>query len=171
MKTLKNREGFTLIELLAVIVVLAVVIAIGTTAVLPMVTNIRKGAFVNEANIFVDTASNILNIYDAGGIEEPTTMNGDYQKGTHKYCFSLKYLVDVGLIDKDPSYFSGEEPEYAGKIIVDTTSDGTTGRYTYTISMHNNLYNISSVSGTVEAKDVTDYEKNGDYACASSDVE
>ena len=64
MKTLKNNKGFTLIELLAVIVVLSVVIAIGTTAVLPWVTNIRKGAFVDEANIFQDAASNLLNLDD-----------------------------------------------------------------------------------------------------------
>ena len=170
MKTLKEKNGFTLIELLAVIVVLAVVIAIGTTAVFPMVNNIRKGAFVAEANIFVGIASDILNIYDAGGIKEPEEMNEDFQKGTNKYCFSLKYLAENGLIDKDIKYFTGENHEYDGKIIVDTHADGTMGRYKYTITMHNDLYYIDNISGSVENENVKDYENAGNFTCTPEDV-
>ena len=170
METFKNNKGFTLIELLAVIVVLAVVIAIGTTAVLPMVSNIKKGAFADEANIFMGTASNILNFYDLGTISEPKAMDEDYQKGNNKYCFSLKYLVDVGLIDKDSEYFEGEDPEYAGKIVVNTNTDGTTGRYQYTITMHNKDYVVSGISGNVKVEDVQDYDKTGTFTCSASDI-
>lgn len=171
MKTLRNRNGFTLIELLAVIVVLSIVIAIGTVAVFPMVTNIRKGAFVNEANIFVNIASDALNIIDAGGIKEPTEMSSDFQKGNNKYCFSLKYLADNGLIDKDIKYFTGDDHEYDGKIIVDTKTDGTMGRYQYTITMHNSLYYIDNITGTVENDSVQDYKGTGNFECSSKDVE
>ncbi len=171
METLKNKKGFTLIELLAVIVVLAVVIAIGTTAIFPMVNNIRKGAFVNEANIFVGIASDALTTYEIGGLKEPTEMNGDFQKGTNKYCLSLKYLAENGLIDKDIKYFTGEKPEYEGKIIIDTKNDGTTSRYEYTITMHNESYYINNITGTVENDDVNDYESTGNFACTSSDVQ
>ncbi len=170
MQTLRNKKGFTLIELLAVIVVLAVVIAIGTTAVFPMVNNIKKGAFVDEANIFMGIASDILNIYDTGAIKEPDSMSDDFQKGANKYCFSLKYLAENGFIDKDIKYFTGEGHEYDGKIIVDMKTDGTMGRYKYTITMHNDLYYINNVTGTVDASNVEDYNNNGEFVCTNADV-
>ena len=56
MKQIKNEHGFTLIELLAVIVVLAIVMLIAATAVLPRMAEARRQVFAIEANNIIETA-------------------------------------------------------------------------------------------------------------------
>jgi len=51
-----NKKGFTLVELLAVIVVLAVVMLIATTAVVPMMNRARKNAFITEIQSLIKGA-------------------------------------------------------------------------------------------------------------------
>ena len=174
MKTFKNTKGFTLIELLAVIVVLAIVMAIAVTSVLPAMTSARKEAFALEANNAMETASNILSLYNLGILDKPGK-GTDYQEGNNKYCFSLKYLSETGYLDKKSEYFAGDTPEYAGKVIVETSGDGMTGKYTYTITMHNNLYKVTNIKGSVDSKKTTidnyaSSEAKTAYECAATDV-
>ena len=51
-----RNDGFTLVELLAVIGILAVVILIAVTAVVPRMNNAKKKAFVDEALVYMKAA-------------------------------------------------------------------------------------------------------------------
>ena len=51
-----NKKGFTLVELLAVIVVLAVLVLIATTAVVPRMNRARKEAFKTEVSTIYNAA-------------------------------------------------------------------------------------------------------------------
>ena len=51
-----NKKGFTLVELLAVIVILAVVMLIGITAIGPLMTNSRKAALRSDGLDLINAA-------------------------------------------------------------------------------------------------------------------
>ena len=53
---MKNKKGFTLVELLAVIVILAIVVGIALTTILPTLKQSRQRAF----NLTADTAADYL---------------------------------------------------------------------------------------------------------------
>lgn len=154
MENLKNKKGFTLIELLAVIVVLAIVMVLATRAILPGIGNVSKDAIATEANMFVDAASDAISLISIGSITSSNLgANGtDYSKvedsanDTTTYCFTLKKLVDLGLVKKDLE-------DYAGSVVVKRT--GT--KYVYTIAMHNKDLEVPANSGSVSTADVDDY--------------
>lgn len=80
----KNKKGFTLIELLAVIVILAVLILLAMPAVLKMMENARKGAFVTEANSILRYAETAYTDKLMSGTEidciSVDELNGEYMK-------------------------------------------------------------------------------------------
>ena len=83
---MKNKNGFTLVELLAVIVILAVVMMIGITAVGPLMERKRKNALITEATAITKAAQTAFQYEQMGGNKfiTPTTT----------VCFNLKYIYN-----------------------------------------------------------------------------
>ncbi len=61
-----NRKGFTLVELLAVIVILAIVVGIALTTVLPTLKKSRQNAFDLTANTAADYFEKQYSLYLIG---------------------------------------------------------------------------------------------------------
>ena len=157
MKGLKNKEGFTLIELLAVIVVLAIVTVIASSSILPYMANAGKDAFVSEANIAIDGASNAMSLISLGSVTKTgTSKTVDGVEGT-EYCFTLDDLKSYSLWDKD-------DDNYDGKVVVFAPKNNYS--YTYTVTMHNKDYYVTG-SGTIASDAVVDYDAEGDHKTVS----
>lgn len=83
----KNKKGFTLVELLAVIVILAVVILIAVTAVIPRMNNAKRKAFVDEALMYYNAATDAIltedavDCYDASNMDEYIKQSKDGYSG------------------------------------------------------------------------------------------
>jgi len=178
MKGLENKKGFTLVELLAVIVVLAIVMVLATTTVLPYMTKSTNNAFAIEANGAIDAASQAMSLISIGSI--PVTENdADFSKevttdaegnvtGT-KYCFSLKKLVDLGLLKKDVDEVN-KGGNYAGTVVVTETT--TSKAFSYAVEMHNKDLYVKNSSGTVDGEtDVLDYTEEVDLKTSCTVVE
>jgi type IV pilus assembly protein PilA len=89
LKFIKNNKGLTLVELLAVIVILGIVAAIATPAILGIIDKSKKDAhvanaqqMVSSAQVFVSSESQGLAPADGSSID-----------------VSLKYLIDNGYMD------------------------------------------------------------------------
>jgi len=158
MKGLKNKKGFTLIELLAVIVVLAIVTVIASSSILPYMANAGKDAFVSEANIAIDGASNAMSLISLGNVSTSNYKTGTDTDGNTTYCFTLQNLKDLSLWDKD-------DENYAGNVVVTVPKAGGYS-YTYTVTMHNKDYYVTG-SGTIASDDVADYDAEGTHKTAS----
>ncbi len=176
MKTLKERRGFTLIELLAVIVVLALVMVLAVTTILPYMTKSSKNIFATEANAAISASSDVLSLMSINQIQKPAT-GADYNEvkvgETTTYCFSLKQLVDFGILKLDKNDVSGPNAKYAGRVNVVTTDSSKA--YTYQVKMHNEDLYVDKSGGTVktDSDDVKDYDKNnagglGSFDCSNS---
>lgn len=104
MKQIKNEHGFTLIELLAVIVVLAIVMLIAATAVLPRMAEARRQVFAIEANNIIETAqtyfmNNSLTGTSGDGLpNDPNTVR----------CITIKDLIEDGVLKQDKTKASGK---------------------------------------------------------------
>lgn len=153
MKGLKNKKGFTLIELLAVIVVLAIVTVIASSSILPYMSNAGKDAFVSEANIAIDGASNAMSLISLGNVSTDNYKSTSNADGTTTYCFTLDNLKSLSLWDKDDS-------NYAGKVEVTVPASGYS--YTYTVTMHNKDYYVNG-SGTITNDALVDYDADGTH--------
>ncbi len=125
----KNRKGFTLIEMLAVIVVLAILILLASSNVVPMVTNARKNALAIEGNEMIDSAKNAYQM---------VILNGDLTTGSA--CFSLEYLYQEGFFEK------GHENGYRGSVLVSPDEAGKVINYSFWID--NNSFVVAGESGT-----------------------
>ena len=104
MKQIKNEHGFTLIELLAVIVVLAIVMLIAATAVLPRMAEARRQVFAIEANNIIETAqtyfmNNSLTGTGGQGLpNDPSTVR----------CITITKLIEDGVLKQDKTKASGK---------------------------------------------------------------
>jgi len=160
MKTFKDKKGFTLIELLAVIVVLAIVTVIATQSILPYMANAGRDAFVTEANLAIDGASDAMSLISIGSISsdnyEKKTVVDD--KGTTEttddvtntvYCFTLENLNTIGAWSKD-------DDDYAGRVVVTVPASGN--GYTYAVTMHSADYFVESTSGTIKNDEAVEYD-------------
>ena len=104
MKQIKNEHGFTIIELLAVIVVLAIVMLIAATAVLPRMAEARRQVFAIEANNIIETAqtyfmNNSLTGTSGDGLpNDPNTVR----------CITIKDLIEDGVLKQDKTKASGK---------------------------------------------------------------
>ena len=125
-----NNKGFTLVELLAVIVILAVVMLIGVTAVGPMMTRSRKSSLATEGLALMKAAQTA---YQAEQISGGTSSK---ISATTDVCFSLEYLYQQGYFEK------GSPDNYHGSVLVDYQD----GKYTYTIWIDNNTYYLTSMN-------------------------
>ena len=179
MKTLKENKGFTLIELLAVIVVLAIVMVLATTTILPYTTKSSRNAFAIEANAAISASSDVLSLMTINQIQKPATgvdftmeTTGEPGNQTTTYCFSLKQLVDFGILKMDINDVSGANAKYAGRVKVITTDSSKA--YTYQVKMHNDNLYVDKAGGTIktDGNDIKDFDKNnagslGSWGCGS----
>ena len=105
-----NKKGFTLVELLAVIVILAVVMLIGGTTVLPMMQKAQKSALGEEGLTAMKKAEELM-------ASDAVLGNAEYNT-TSNVCYSLKYLCEKGVFDK------GCDDNYTGSVLSKYTTDG-----------------------------------------------
>ena len=152
MKTFKDKKGFTLIELLAVIVVLAIVTVIATQSILPYMANAGRDAFVTEANLAIDGASDAMSLISIGSVTSDNYSKGTDASGNTTYCFTLADLNAIGAWSKDDS-------DYAGKVVVTVPTSG--GGYTYAVTMHSKDYYVASTSGTIKNEEAVEYDSAG----------
>lgn len=137
-----NNKGFTLIELLAVIIVLAIVALVGYSSIGTILDSSKKQAFATEANFLTDAAQNAMTLIQLGEKVGKSNASGDR-------CFTLEALTAKSLFDKKNLNDSG----YLGMVIVTV---GNSGVATYTTSMKNADYSVSSITGAIKVGDVKD---------------
>lgn len=131
-----NKKGFTLVELLAVIVILAVVMLIATTAVGPLMTKSRKSALGTEGIGLVDAAKMA---YQA---EQADSNSGI--KATSSACFSLDWLYEHNYFEKS------DADGYYGSVLVSRQSDG---KYEYTFWIGNGTYAFEGLGVDYDVED------------------
>lgn len=105
-----NKKGFTLIELLAVIVVLAIIMLIATTQVVPLITSAREDGFASTANTIVSTTQ--------------TVVMTDEITNTYYDCYDVEYLLDEKYLENISS------GTYEGYVLVNRSDSS------YTITLH-----------------------------------
>ena len=119
MKRINNKKGFTLMELLAVIVILSVLILLAMPAVLRLMENAKKNAFITESQEILKIAN--------------TAYADKIAKGETVTEITLEELKTEGYTDKDFSSTSGKvefERDANGVI----TSKLTYSNETYSVS-------------------------------------
>ena len=94
MKKVKKskKKGFTLMELLAVIVVLAVIMLIASTAVIPTIQKANQRALGTEGLALIDAAKT------AYQMEQMKT--GGSVTAARNACFDMQWLKDQGYYTK-----------------------------------------------------------------------
>lgn len=133
-----NKKGFTLVELLAVIVILAVVMLIGITAIGPLMTNSRKAALRSDGLDLIKAAKTA---YQAEALKTDPEFNS-----TQSVCMSLEWLKKEG--------YTENKQDYKGSVLV--TYDGA-GQYSYKYWLSNGVYYY------LAADSKTGYETAADY--------
>ena len=134
---MNSKKGFTLIELLAVIVILAVVMLIGVTAVLPLIGKAQKNSLVSEGLALVETGKTAFNTEQFSTSELKLSSN-------ESYCFSLDWL-------REHNYYEKESNKYSGSVLVHSKG---AGKYDYYFWLTNGNYHISG--GTIDYYTVED---------------
>ena len=132
-----NKKGFTLVELLAVIVILAVVMLIGITAIGPLMTNSRKAALRSDG---LDLMNAAKTAYQAEALKSDPQFNS-----TESVCMPFEWLKTQG-------YTEGKDG-YDGSVLVTYTGNG---QYTYKYWLTNGVYyylDANSKTGYEDAKD------------------
>ena len=97
-----NRKGFTLVELLAVIVILAIVVGIALTTVLPTLKKSRQNAFdltANTAGDYLEKQYQMELIGDISGTSYDTTLfpSGTPKGESNKSAISAAQFKAAGL--------------------------------------------------------------------------
>ena len=132
-----NKRGFTLIELLAVIVILAVVMLIGVTAVLPLINKAQKNALASEGLALISTGKVAYNAEQLSTSELNLAPNASY-------CFSLDWL-------RKHNYYDKASDKYAGSVLIYSNNSG---KYDYYFWISNGNYHISG--GTADSYEIED---------------
>lgn len=108
-----KKNGFTLVELLAVIVILAVIMTIAITAVVPRMGNAKKTALATEGLTYVEAARNYFLLVD---------------NHANKVCVSVS--------DLNGDYVKKNDDNYTGTVVLEYKSDGIK----HTVSLTNGKY-------------------------------
>lgn len=169
MKGIKNESGFTLIELLAVIVILAIVMVLASSSIIPFMQNASKDSFAIEANGAIDAASNAISLISIGSVQREangkdfsyTAGSGSTGTGSGEvYCFTIDKLVNLGLFDLDTKSLATNGGSYAGTVMVNKTGNA----YTYTVQMQNDSFQVNKTN-TVDGEDVVAKSSGIKVAC------
>ena len=142
---MKNRKGFTLVELLAVIVILAVVMLIGVTAVLPLISKAQKSSLASEGLGLIETGKTAFQ-------SEQLASSTLGLKSTDSYCFSIDWLKSHNYYDKSTDIYSGSVYVYFNEA----------GKYEYYFWITNGAYYISA--GTNDEYEIRE-GNGGDGIC------
>ena len=134
---MNSKKGFTLIELLAVIVILAVVMLIGVTAVLPLINKAQKNSLASEGLALVDTGKVAYQAEQLAGSELNLSPNASY-------CFSLDWL-------RKHNYYDKASEKYSGSVLIMANKSG---KFDYYFWITNGNYHISG--GTPDTYTVED---------------
>ncbi len=134
-----KQKGFTLVELLAIITILSIIALITTPAILRVITNSRKGAFLDSASGLLEAAE----LYNSknGGIQEDLDLSKEEE---------LRKLK-----------FNGTPP-IGGHLII--TPEGKYALYMYnhnfcaTKSIYENKVKIDKLDKVENCKTVTGYQ-------------
>ena len=118
-----NQSGFTLVELLAVIVILAVVMLIGVTAVGPLMARARKSALGTETIALMKAAQTAYQAEQLGTSNVITSIT--------TACFNTEYLYNFGYYEK------AESQKYRGSVMV--IYEGS-GKYSYRVWLTNGAF-------------------------------
>ena len=149
---MKNKKGFTLIELLAVIVILAVVMLIGVTAVLPLIQKAQKNSLASEGLSLIDTGKTAYNA-------EQLATSDLHLAPTASYCFSLDWL-------RNHNYYDKASDKYSGSVLVFANPSG---KYDYYFWITNGTYHISG--GTADNYSVENGPgDDGIYKCGGLEL-
>ena len=132
-----NNKGFTLVELLAVIVILAVVMLIGVTAVLPLINKAQKNSLASEGLGLIEVGKTAFNAQQLGESELHLLPNSSY-------CFSIDWLKKHNLYEKASDKYFGSVLIYFNK----------TGKYDYFFWISNGNFHISG--GSADSYNVED---------------
>ena len=138
-----NKKGFTLVELLAVIVILAVVMLIGITAIGPLMTNSRKAALRSDGLDLINAAKTA---YQAEALKTDPEFNS-----TQSVCMSLEWLKKEG--------YTENKQDYKGSVLV--TYDGA-GQYSYKYWLSNGVYYYLAADSNTGYEAAKDYNKATD---------
>ncbi len=142
-------------ELLAVIVVLAIVAVIGTTTVLPLLSDSQEQAFRVEATSAVKSAEEANNLVTLGKRSYANDTNSC--KVGNKICLTIDTLIDWGT-------YTGEKGSYKGKVEYDTSTNVYTlyfyknAEYTF-INTQGKNYNNEDIEISNSASWQESYEK------------
>lgn len=142
-----NKKGFTLVELLAVIVILAVVMLIGITAIGPLMTNSRKAALRSDG---LDLMNAAKTAYQAEALKSSPGFNS-----TESVCMTFEWLKVQGYTEGKDGYNGSVQVTYTGN-----------GQYSYKYWLTNGVYyylDANSNTGyeaALDYKDKNDTEKN-----------
>ena len=148
-----NKKGFTLVELLAVIVILAIVMLIGGTVVLPMMQKAQKSSLGTEG---VSTLKSAEKTYSSDSM-----LNTKGYTSTSTVCYNLTYLCNNGSFDKG---CADKNDGYTGSVLVKHNNDGTYDVYIEPDRSHI-FHNVQSIIGALHANDpVYLYKVNNDLA-------
>ena len=134
-----NKKGFTLVELLAVIVILAVVMLIGGTTVLPMMQKAQKNTLGTEGLALIKGAEEFVQSEQIKGASAAF-------KATDNVCVSLYFLCNAGYYDKGCGYDASVDDKYTGSFLI--KYNNSTGLYEYAFWLSNGTY--SYVNATKE---------------------
>lgn len=134
-----NKKGFTLVELLATIVILAIVMLVGISAVGPIMANSRKSALKSDG---VDLMNAAKTAYQA----EAMTNDPAFQPN-QSICFDINWLVKKGYAENKNNYWASVLVGY----------NPSTNQYTYTYWIGNKTYDFLAAAGN------TDYEKAANH--------
>lgn len=140
-----NKKGFTLVELLAVIVILAVVMLIGITAIGPLMANSRKSALKSDG---LDLMNAAKTAYQAEALKTSPAFTA-----TSTVCMSLNWLKKEGYTEAKSGYKGSVLVTYSG------------GQYSYTYWITNGVYaylGANSDTGYDDSAKVKDYDDSQD---------
>lgn len=136
-----NKKGFTLVELLAVIVILAVVMLIGITAIGPLMANSRKSALKSDG---LDLMNAAKTAYQAEALKTSPAFTA-----TSTVCMPLDWLKNQGYTEAKSGYKGSVLVTYSG------------GQYSYKYWITNGVYaylGADSDTGYDDTTKVVDYK-------------
>ena len=140
-----NKKGFTLIELLAVIVVLAIVMVMAATTIIPYLEKAHTSAFDTEVETVKASASDIVSLIITGGNSEKYKYDGPYYVSSDGgYCFTIADLVESGTVKNLDGY--------TGVVVVTKNNH----KYTHKVVMSNSDYFVDEIGAVTKATKVTD---------------